>query len=248
MADELKKESAPPSMIDTIEGVQAITPEKVSDIVVTTEEIKSSPRTVADTLMTLDEIRAIPVAHYPIPIYCDGGSPFAWLIRRFDKAASSHFQILYGPDQIASQWFWFKTFPVEHLRNYNAKLIWNPTWTPEERKTMIKAIEDRLLLSKWATRYDVWGVIGEAINMEWMQRKAIDFCSEAVGRFLQLIDPAFAKFLETCPSPTPRELNLYTKYHNPPYQVYGRHMVDDEADVLPDIQYSAKRDPANLKL
>lgn len=241
MADELKKEDSSPPMIDTLEGVKAITPEKVSEIVVTTEEIKSSPRTVADTLMTLDEIRAIPLEHYPIIVYCDGGSPFGWLIRTIDKAAASHLQILYGPDQIASQWFWYKVFPVEHLRNYNAKLIWNPEWTSAQRAIMIAGIKERLALGKWATRYDTWGVIGEAIGAEWMQRKAIDFCSEAVVRIIRKADPTLEPFLLKRPSPTPREYNIYTKSHNPPYQVYGRHMVDDEADVPPEIQYSAKR-------
>lgn len=222
----MSEKEAPPTIV-TAEEVKAITPEKVSDIVLTLDEALLTPRRVADTIMTLEEIKRIPLEHYPIIMYADGGSLFGWLIRSIDKSAASHIQILYGPDQIASQWFYFTTFPVDHIKTYNVKMIWNPEWTATERKVLIKAINDRLLLSKWTTRYDVWGVIGEAINVGWMQRKAIDFCSEAVGRFLKLVDPAFALFLETCPSPTPRELNLYTKTHNPPYRVYGRFMVDD---------------------
>lgn len=229
MVDELKKESSPPPMIDTLEAVKAITPKKVSDIVVTTEEIKSSPRVVADTLMTLDEIRAIPKEHLPIIMYCDSGSPFGWLIRTVDKkAAASHIQFLYDTDKIASQWFWYKIFPVEHIRNYNTKLIWNPTWTPEQRKILFDAINDRLAQGKWKTRYDVWGVIGEALGIEWMQANKYDFCSEAVGRMLRRVDPDFETWMQSDKSPTPREINLYTKSHNPPYAVYGRHMVDDE--------------------
>lgn len=224
--EELSTTTKEAAKADIVAEIKA-NPEKVSDIVVTPTEVTLTPVAVAETFMTLDEIRAIPLEHYPILMYCDGGSLFGWLIRKVDKASASHFQILYGPDQIASQWFYFTTFPVSHIATYNTKMIWNPEWTPTERKVLIKAIKDRLLLSKWTSRYDVWGVIGEAINAEWMQRKAIDFCSEAVGRFLKLVDPVFTKFLEICPSPTPRQLNVYTKTHNPPYKVYGRFMVDD---------------------
>lgn len=106
-------------------------------------------------------------------------------------------------------------------------MIWNPTWTPEQRKILIDAIKLRLTQGKWKTRYDVWGVLGEALNLEWLQSKTYDFCSEAVGRFLRMVDPVFDKWMLTDKTPTPKEINLYTKNHNPPYQVYGRYMVDD---------------------
>ena len=35
-------------------------------------------------------------------------------------------------------------------------------------------------------------------------------------------------WLEQNPSPTPKEFNLYTKSHNPPWKVYGRYAPDDE--------------------
>lgn len=223
----MSETEGPPTIV-TAEEVKAITPDKVSDIVVTPAEVLLTPRRVADTIMTLDEIRAIPQEHYPIIMYCDGGSLFGWLIRTIDKSSASHMQILYGPDRIASQWFWFTTFPVDHIKTYNAKLIWNPEWTPTQREIMIAGVKERLALGKWATRYDTWGVIGEAIGAEWMQRKDIDFCSEAVIRIIRKADPTLEPFLKTCPSPTPREYNIYTKSHNPPYKVYGRYMVDDE--------------------
>lgn len=178
--------------------------------------------------MTLDEIWAIPKEHYPIFMYCDGGSLFGWLIRMVDKSAASHLQIYIAPQVIASQGLYFKTFPVSHLKGYNTKMIWNPAWTPEERKTMIDFINCRLALPWWKTLYDVPGVIGEALNWEWLQVKKWDFCSEAVARVLMLIDSSFALWLIDNPSPTPREFNLWTKAHNPPYEVYGRYSPDDE--------------------
>jgi hypothetical protein len=225
MADEIK-ETIPP-LVKTVDQVKDLTAKDVSDIVMTSAE-QYQPRKIADTSMSLEEIRQIPEEHYPIIMYCDGGSLFGWLIRAIDKSAASHIQVLYEPDKIATQGLWYQTIPVENLRTYNAKLIWNPWWTPEQRKILLDAIKGRLAQGKWKTRYDVWGVIGEALNIEWLQSKTYDFCSEAVGRFLRLVDPVFDVWMKkTCKSPTPRELNLYTKSHNPPYEVYGRHMVDD---------------------
>jgi hypothetical protein len=140
---------------DVAEAIQA-EPEEVGDIVVTPAEAMYVPRKIADTMMSLDEIRAIPLEHYPIIMYCDGGSLFGWAIRRVDKSAASHMQILYAPDKIATQSLYFKTIPVEKLATYNTKLIWNPHWTETERKTMMAMISYRLSLSGWKTRYDFW--------------------------------------------------------------------------------------------
>lgn len=198
------------------------------ETIATSAEVVLTPRRIADTMMTLDEIRAIPVEDMPILIYCDGGSLFGWLIRAVDKSAASHVQILYDKGLIASQWFYFRTITVDDMKNYNAKLIWNPTWTPEQRKKMIDSIKARLVMGKWKTRYDVWGVVGEALNVEWLQSKVYDFCSEAWARALSLVDTDFVQWLKNCKTPTPREINIYTKTHNPPYAVYGRYMVDDD--------------------
>lgn len=203
-------------------------PKSVSDIVVTPAEVADTPRKIADTFMSLDEIRAIPKEHYPIIMYCDGGSLFSWLIRTVDKSAASHVEVLYDTDKIASQGLWYQEFPVDKIKSYNVKLIWNPDWTAEQRKCINDAIKLRLTEGKWKTRYDVIGVLGEALGIKWMQSRKTDFCSEAVAKFIRCVDPEFDKWMNSNITPTPREINLYTKSHNPPYQVYGRFMVDDD--------------------
>lgn len=216
-----------PKPVSTLEEVKAVTPEQVAPIVVTPEEIVVSPRKVTETLMTLEEIKAIPQEDLPLIMYCDGGSLFGWMIRTIDKSAGEHLQLLYKPDTIASQWFYYRKVGVDAMKSYNVKLIGNKDWTSAQRKVMVDAIEARLALSHWTTRYDTYGVIGEALGIEWLQRKAIDFCSEAVARIIRQADPTLDEFLKECPSPTPREYNIYTKKHNPPYFVYGRYLLDD---------------------
>lgn len=184
-----------------------------------------------DHYLCIEEIKRIPEKDLPIFVYCDGGSLFGWLIRHVDKSMASHLQALAWLDggiKIATQGLTFTTAPVDNMAGYNCKLIWNPHWTDAERRILTKAIKKRLALPLYRRLYDVPGVIGEALNIEWLQVGWLDFCSEAVARMLRLVDPAFAEWLKICPSPTPREFNLYTKRHNPPYEVYARYSPDDE--------------------
>ena len=182
-----------------------------------------------DRVLTLEEIRNIPADHYPLICYCDGGSLFSLLIRLFDKSDRSHMQALIGPDEIASQGWTFTSFPVSHMAKYATKFIWNPDWTVSERALMIASVRMRLALPWWKRLYDVPGVIGEALKITWLQLPWFDFCSEAMAnRMLGLVDPKFRQWLLQHPSPTPREINQWTKAHNPPYKVYGWYIPDDD--------------------
>ena len=190
-------------------------------------------RKAGEKYMSLDEIRAIPPEHYPIFMYSDGGSLFGWLIRKADGSAGSHLWTLVGPDAIANQTITFRLVPVAQMGHYTTKLIWNPEFTPEQRKTMLKSIFERLELPWYKRMYDVVGLIGELIERTIgldLNLKKLDFCSEAVSRAIALVDPDYKAWLEINPSPTPREFNLYTKAHNPPWKVYGRYAPDDETN------------------
>jgi len=179
----------------------------------------------------IDRIKGIPERDLPIFVYCDGGSLFGWLIRKIDKSKASHLQALAwieGRIQIATQGLTFTTAPVDHMAGYNCKLIYNPEWSEVERKVLTEAIKKRLALPWYKRFYDIPGVIGEAFNWDWLQVGWLDFCSEAIARMLKLVDPDFSDWLKSNPSPTPREFNLWTKAHNPPYEVYGRYSPDDE--------------------
>lgn len=181
--------------------------------------------------MTLDEIRAIPWEHYPIFMYSDGGSLFGWLIRKADGSAGSHLWTLIGPDAIANQHITFQIVSVEKMGHYTTKLIWNPEFTQAQRREMLESIFARLELPWYKRLYDVIGLIGELVEKVSgikINLGGLDFCSESVSRALSLVDPDYKVWLKDHPSPTPKEFNLYTKGHNPPWKVYGRYAPDDE--------------------
>ena len=187
-------------------------------------------RLPGDTYMTLQEIKRIPLPHYPIFLYSDSGSPFSWLIRKIDKSAGSHLWLLIGADCIANQSFTYHLTGVDSMRNYVTKLIWNPFQNPKQKEAIIKAAVERCDLPWYRRLYDFIGLFGELLEIVGLKCniKKLDFCSEAVCRMLADVDPAAKAWLQTNPSPTPREFNQWTKSNNPPWQVYGRYSPDDE--------------------
>jgi len=188
-------------------------------------------RKAGEHYMTLDEIARIPLEHYPIFLYSDGGSPFSWLIRKFDDSAGSHLWTLIGPGVIANQGITFTLVPVEKMRHYVTKLIWNPEYSAEQRNTMLESIFSRLELPWWRRLYDIVGLFGEIAEKILgihLNLKKFDFCSESVSRAIAMVDPEYRQWLEANPSPTPKDFNLYTRSRNPPWKVYGRYAPDDE--------------------
>ena len=187
-------------------------------------------RKQGERYLTIEEIKEIPFKDYPIFMYSDGGSLFGWLIRKVDDSAGSHLWTLIGPDQIANQTLTFRLVSVDKMANYTTKLIWNPTFTLEQRDLMIRCIHQRLELPWWNRFYDVVGLVGEVLEPLGIKinLKKFDFCSEAVSRAISLVDPDYREWIAINPSPTPKEFNLWTKAHNPPWKVYGRYSPDDE--------------------
>ena len=187
-------------------------------------------RKQGERYLTLDEIRRIPWDHYPIFMYSDGGSLFGWLIRKADDSAGSHLWTLVAPDAIANQSITFRLVPVAAMQHYTTKLIHNPEFTPEQRRKLLDFIFSRLELPWYKRLYDVVGLFGELaekfLGIQ-LNLGRFDFCSEAVSRAIALVDPDYAEWLKINPSPTPKEFNIYTKAHNPPWKIYGRYQPDD---------------------
>lgn len=174
--------------------------------------------------MTLDDIGKIPEEFLPMMCLCNGfKSVFGLLISLRTKSFWNHFQWLVSPQEFASQWFWFRTFPVSHYRNYSLKLWYNPNWTYLDRLMIQTAIARELKRPAWETRYDVLGVIGQALGIRWFQRRNLDYCSEKID-ILALRDPECGSWLKEHGSPTPEDVNTWLKDHSEKYKVYGRIM------------------------
>ncbi len=174
-----------------------------------------------ELFLTIDDLKKIPQDKLPMVGLTNGYmSLFGFVICTATHDFWSHAMWLISPAEVASQHFWFKTFPIDHYNRHSIKLWYNPEWTPAERTILQAAIWDRLQLPWYKTRYDVIGVIGEAFGVKWLNRKNYDFCSESI-RMLALVDPDYKTWLDEVKNPTPEELNVWFK-SQPKYQVYGR--------------------------
>jgi hypothetical protein len=167
--------------------------------------------------------------NYPLEYWKDFAGPFpqmvfadkvrglfAYGVKVKTQGYYGHFCWLIGPNEIASQWWWFQRQKLEHYRDCYLKFVHNPHWTEMQRLNLLVAINKDLDLSKWKTRYDVVGVIGELFDWKWLNRRGLYFCSER-GSYLKLVDPLY-----TLVHPDPTELNEYTKGCGL-YEVSGRY-------------------------
>jgi hypothetical protein len=179
---------------------------------------------------TLDDVKMIPANRFPMMCLCNGySSAFGFLISLVTKDFWNHFQWLISPTEFASQWFWFTRFPVKNYAKHSLKFFYNPRWTADERVVLQIAIAAELRKSKWATRYDVIGVVGEAAGLKWLNSKRQDFCSEKINILSRVDKDCKAWLAETEASPTPEQVNSWLKAQKntdgtPRYVVWGRVM------------------------
>jgi len=175
--------------------------------------------------LTLDEIRAIPVDEYPFMVFADNIRGFFSLgVKIRNHGSYGHFMWLIGPDRLASQWFYFREFPLDHFAGCTLKLVNNPEWTIYQRVKIISAIRDDLAKPWYKTLYDAPAIVGQLLGLDWFQLKLNRICSETID-YLGRVDPEAAAWLLTEHTPNPTEVNLWTKARKR-FKVKGRYSPD----------------------
>ena len=154
-------------------------------------------------------------------VFCDNvRGLFSLGVKIRTKGVYGHFMWLIAPDTFASQWFYFRLFTVDNFKNETLKLVYNPKWTDKERDILNSAILNDLKKPWYRTLYDVPGIFGQLIGIDRISMPGLYFCSER-GKYLNLIDPKY-----DLKSPTPTELNNWTKANQDRYRVFGRYCPD----------------------
>lgn len=176
---------------------------------------------MGERILSLDEIRSIPAQYYPLMVFSDSVRSFFSLgVKIRTKGSYGHFMWLIGPDELASQWFIFRRFKVDHYRNSILKLVHNPQWSPAGKAVLLTAIQKDLAKPWIKTRYDALAILGQLVGLKWIQTPWLKICSDYAS-YLGLVDSEYdLKY------PSPVDVNQWTKEHNPPYEVYGRYMPD----------------------
>ena len=177
-------------------------------------------------LISIEELAALPEEAFPMMALANGYmSGFGHMVSVVTDSFWNHFMWYWRPGYFASQWFWFREFPISHFAERHSLKFWhNPEWTPAQRAILKDLIRLRLSAGKWRTRYDALGIVGKLFHWNRLQLKWLHFCSETIT-WLTAIDPACAAWMMEVPMPSPEEVNSWLKATNP-YRVFGRTQPD----------------------
>ena len=174
------------------------------------------------TLLTRNDLENIPQDMLPMPVLSDNlRSFFSWGIKVHEKGCYNHFMWMIHPGQLASQNVLYQAQSVkDYVDSCRLKLWFCSTWSPDDRISVIKTIEDQLGKPWYKRLYDVPAIIGQATNCPWIQVPGLSICSD-YGRFIGLKDPNYKlKF------PDPEDVNHFLEGNPDRYEVYGRYLPD----------------------
>lgn len=173
----------------------------------------------SDRIITIEDLKALPQSEFPKMLLTNGfTSVFGFLISLTTKDFWNHFMWMIDPGTVATQWWWFTTMPIDHFSRHSIK-VWDcPSWTDNDKATMLQFIHMHLAKGKWATHYDVIGLIAKAMGID--LANAYDFCSERID-ILALIDEPCREWLKADCSPSPEEVNAWLKGQGR-FRIFGR--------------------------
>jgi hypothetical protein len=175
------------------------------------------------TLLTIKQIEEIPQELLPMLVLSDGlRGFFSWAIKVHEEGAYNHLMWLYKPGLLASQNFTYQSQPVrDYAKGYRLKLWYCKAWTKEQQQSIIKAIEEKLAKPWYRIIYDVPAIIGQAVELPWIQTPGIDICSDS-GEYLEVGGDNNYKLFH----PDPEQVNRFMNKYPERYEVYGRYLPD----------------------
>lgn len=181
---------------------------------------------MSDQYLPLMTIRSIPITEFPFMVFADNIRGFFSLgVKIRTKGSYGHFMWYIAPDVLATQGWTFHTTDLSTYSGCNLKLVSNPSWTDGEKKILTRAIWADVRKLWWRTLYDVPAVIGQLLGLDWLQLKGNRICSECAN-YLTLVDKEFAEWFRENPTPTPSDVNGWTKTRADRYVVRGRYSPD----------------------
>jgi len=172
-------------------------------------------------LLTKDDLENIPQEMLPMPVLSDNlRSFFGWAIKRHEEGCYNHFMWMIHPGMLASQNFLYQLQPVkDYVDTCRLKLWYCKTWTPKNRHSVIKTIEDKLNQPWYRRLYDVPAIFGQLFWKE-IQLPYLRICSD-YGGYIKSVDPTYDLH-----HPDPENVNKWLEARNDRYEVYGRYVPD----------------------
>jgi hypothetical protein len=181
---------------------------------------------MSDQFMTIEELKQIPLDEYPFIVFADNiRGLFSWAVKVRTKGSYGHLMWLIGPNQLATQSWYFHKASLDDYSECNMKLVSNPSWPRDEKVKLLNAISVDLRKPWYKTIYDFPAILGQLLGLDWLQSTHNRICSECIN-YLSLVDPEFALWFLTEHTPNPSEVNLWTKSRGDRFKVRGRYSPD----------------------
>lgn len=178
-----------------------------------------------ERFLTLQEIKDIPDEFRPMLVLADNIRGFFSLgVKIRTKGSYGHFMWLL-PEGFASQAWTFHVAKVEDYAGCILKFVFNPSWTADQKARMIAAIRADLARPWYKRIYDFPAILGQLLGWDWLQYGRAFICSERIV-YLRLTEPEADEWLKVDHTPTPTDVNLWTKARSDKYKVWGRYSPD----------------------
>lgn len=131
----------------------------------------------------------------------------SWLIRWFTSSSYNHVMIMRQPLLVCTQGWGFNEIPISIYMKKGCRLkFWHfPEMTNNQKTELFQTLQHRLDLPKWRQGYDFIGLLGQALNIRWINFPQWAYCSEQVAE-------DWSKAHKNIPGkPSPEEINALLK-------------------------------------
>lgn len=183
---------------------------------------------VSEQTFTYDDIKKMDQTYLPMPVFAfNPSSFFTFGVSARTTGDWSHFMWMIEPGVFASQGWYFGRKTIDDYKKYILKFVYNPAWTPAQKKVIMGSLLKKLAKPHWQTRYDVLALLGHLVGLKWIQSGRFEICSDDAAR-IKMVDQRY-----DLKDPLPADVNEWMKkwrfgLTNPNgYLVLGRYFGRD---------------------
>jgi hypothetical protein len=157
----------------------------------------------------------------PLVVLSDSMLSFlGWGIKAHTSGEYSHAMMMVQPGVFASQgWIFNNVNVAEYCKPSYRLKFWKPEITIPQKNIILEYIQAELSKPWYKRRYDILGVIGQALNIRCINNPWSKYCSEHVSATLAAAGFAYGKH------PSPSDLNRYF-IKDPKWSVLGYWLQD----------------------
>ncbi len=158
--------------------------------------------------LSKEEILAWDAGVPPLVVVSDNLA--SWIsrqIKRHTKGNYNHAMVMHAMGLFASQGIFLRERPVaDYLRGKHRVKFWrNPNWSPADEVKICLAANNQLEAPWYKRRYDILGILGQAVRIPWINRPGRNFCSESVAKILKDVEQLF----HDNPHPSPADIDRW---------------------------------------